>query len=219
MAVLKKRLNRGGSVRIAFATRFDVKVADMSDITLDQYNVVTGGPSAGKSSVLRELAVRGYRTMPEAAQLVTDREISRGNDIDALYGTEALEQKIESVDVEIAKQARNADEPVFFDRTFIDALAYRRGFGLEDRTKFVEKELRKFDSEFDAFDNVFVMDLLDIEDDYHRYEEDQSEAQRIHDTIIETYKEFVSDDIIHVIEPSTVEYRADIIEGKLMNYG
>jgi predicted ATPase len=189
----------------------------MNNITLDGYNVVTGGPSAGKSSVLRELAVRGYRTMPEAAQLVTDREISKGNDIDALYGTEALEQKIESVDVEIAKQARKADEPVFFDRTFIDALAYRRGFGLKDNTTFVKNELRKFDVE--SFDNVFVMDLLDIEDDYHRYEENQNEAQRIHDTIIETYKEFVPEETIHVIEPSTVEHRADIIEGKIMNYG
>ena len=185
--------------------------------SVDQYNIITGGPSAGKSSVLRELEVRGYRTLPEAAQLVTDRAISKDQDPDLLYGSEAFETRIESVDYKLAQIAREADGVVFFDRTYVDALAYREYFDLDtrDAEERVNDDLRDFTGNI----NVFILDLVGLTEDYHRQEEDEREAMNIHNQIVETYNDFgwAFNDIYH-IEPSTVEQRADIVEGKIFNY-
>lgn len=50
----------------------------------DTVNVITAGPSAGKSSTIRELSARGYRTLPEAARILFDQAISEGRDSEAV---------------------------------------------------------------------------------------------------------------------------------------
>lgn len=41
-------------------------------------NVITAGPSAGKTSTLRELSARGHYIIPEAARMHIDQQISEG---------------------------------------------------------------------------------------------------------------------------------------------
>ena len=40
--------------------------------------VITGGPSTGKTTLLEELAKRGYKTIPEVARVVIDEGIAAG---------------------------------------------------------------------------------------------------------------------------------------------
>ncbi|QQO10398.1 AAA family ATPase [Breznakiella homolactica] len=42
--------------------------------------IITGGPGAGKTSVVNELSVRGYKTIPEAAREIIRNQIDTGGD-------------------------------------------------------------------------------------------------------------------------------------------
>ncbi|WBU65249.1 AAA family ATPase [Paracoccus aerodenitrificans] len=47
----------------------------------DRFFVVTGGPSAGKTSLITELARRGFHTTPESGRAIIREEIVRGGDV------------------------------------------------------------------------------------------------------------------------------------------
>ncbi|NIZ13767.1 AAA family ATPase [Phaeobacter sp. HF9A] len=46
----------------------------------DHFFVVTGGPGAGKTSLITELAGRGFHTIPESGRAIIREEIQSGGD-------------------------------------------------------------------------------------------------------------------------------------------
>lgn len=46
----------------------------------DHFFIVTGGPGAGKTSLLAELARRGFQTIPESGRAIIREEMARGGD-------------------------------------------------------------------------------------------------------------------------------------------
>ncbi|NIY98449.1 AAA family ATPase, partial [Salipiger sp. HF18] len=46
----------------------------------DQFFVVTGGPGVGKTSLITELARRGFHTNPESGRAIIREEMARGGD-------------------------------------------------------------------------------------------------------------------------------------------
>ena len=46
----------------------------------DHFFVVTGGPSAGKTSLIEELAHRGFHTIPESGRVIIREEMQSGGD-------------------------------------------------------------------------------------------------------------------------------------------
>ncbi len=46
----------------------------------DHFFVVTGGPSAGKTSLITELARRGFHTIPESGRAIIREETQSGGD-------------------------------------------------------------------------------------------------------------------------------------------
>jgi len=46
----------------------------------DRFFVVTGGPGAGKTSLIIELARRGVHTIPESGRAIIREELQRGGD-------------------------------------------------------------------------------------------------------------------------------------------
>ncbi|WP_417742872.1 AAA family ATPase [Salipiger sp.] len=46
----------------------------------DHFFVVTGGPGAGKISLITELSRRGFRTIPESGRAVIREEMQSGRD-------------------------------------------------------------------------------------------------------------------------------------------
>ncbi|WMS43739.1 AAA family ATPase [Acuticoccus sp. MNP-M23] len=44
----------------------------------DHFLVVTGGPGAGKTSLITELARRGFYTIPESGRAIIRKEIASG---------------------------------------------------------------------------------------------------------------------------------------------
>lgn len=59
---------------------------EFEDLEPTNWWIVTGGPSCGKSALLKNLAQRGYRTMSEAARDHIDAELAAGRKIDEIRG-------------------------------------------------------------------------------------------------------------------------------------
>ena len=82
--------------------------------------VITGGPGAGKTTILNALAERGYIYVSESARAIIRERLASG-----LSPRPPLEQfgnDILQMDIARYRETRVTDHPVFFDRGIVDAL-------------------------------------------------------------------------------------------------
>src|SRR5262250_1916092 len=82
--------------------------------------VITGGPGAGKTTILIALAERGYRYAAESARAIIRARLAHGLSPRpplAQFGHEILQR-----DITCYRETRVTDHPVFFDRGIVDAL-------------------------------------------------------------------------------------------------
>jgi predicted ATPase len=89
--------------------------------------VITGGPSAGKTTLLAELAARGYATVEESARSIIAARLAQGmspRPEPATFAREILQK-----DIEKYRQAPQGVGPVFYDRGAVEALAMRTPAG------------------------------------------------------------------------------------------
>lgn len=94
--------------------------------------VITGGPGAGKTTVLLELERRGFRYAPEVARQIIQEQVRNGGkalpwDDRELYTRLMLERSVHSY-----KEHTPALGPTFCDRGIPDTLGYARLIGLAD---------------------------------------------------------------------------------------
>ena len=168
-------------------------------------NVITAGPSAGKSSTIRHLSACGYRTLPEAARILFDQRISEGDDPDDVRKEDDFHEQVESISRKIEAHlpgvkceltASNAvlnstqlyGEDVFLDRSLADNLAYREHFGNADCDEYE----RVYSTVKNRYDNVFLLDRIEFVDDEVR-SEDEEEASEIHRILKKTYEQMSCD--------------------------
>lgn len=147
--------------------------------TLPWY-VLTGGPCAGKTTTINELARRGYPVLAEPARLIIDEKLAAGLSIEQIVTDPDWLPSV----VRRAYQQESAvpkDEMYFFDRALPDSLAYYGLAGLEqdDFFKTALKELR--------YSKVFLLELVDYEKDHAR-SETAEEARAIHVRIRQGYE-------------------------------
>jgi predicted ATPase len=155
--------------------------------------VITGGPCSGKTTLIEELAARGYQIAPEAAILVIsalNQELGVEGQKDwrrqnlAEFQCRVLQTQLE-LEEQALSSRKSEQEPVFFDRGCIDGLAYCKYFQTEPPTALC-------DAAKDAsYDQVFVLDTLD--DFQERSEEgrtsDQSTSIALGALLEETYRD------------------------------
>lgn len=166
-------------------------------------HVVTAGPSAGKSSVIRELCARGYTIGPEGARIVIDQLVSEGVDVKEYrrnHGQEYQDAVIEA-DLRIQKNLPD-DEPVFMDRSAADNIAYSRLFDRDVSDELIER----VEGEYGI---VFLLEQIPFEDDYARTE-DEKQAEELHSTLRDVYEDLGYTVVDIPLMP--VDERADRIE-------
>ena len=168
-------------------------------------NVITAGPSAGKSSTIRELAARGHQTLPEAARIRFDQAISEGEEPAEVRKEPDFHEQIESLDRQIEGHINTCDT-TFLDRSLADNIAYRRLNPDADVPESLRKEVEN------KYSTVFVLERIEFKDDDVRSEDDD-EAEQIHQELIQTYKDLGYDPVIVPVLP--VDERADFIESNL----
>lgn len=88
--------------------------------------VITGGPGAGKSSLIAALAAAGYATAPESGRAIIQDQLASGGRalpwIDApLYAEEMLTRDIASYE-----RLKETPGTVFLDRGLVDLIGYAR---------------------------------------------------------------------------------------------
>jgi len=114
------------------------------------YVILTGGPGAGKTMLLTELAARGYATVEESARAIIAERLARGASPrpDAL----AFAQEIVRRDLEkYVNQPRTA-QWVFFDRGLVEAFGM-----LHEASPLPEDELETTLAAYPFHETVFVL--------------------------------------------------------------
>ncbi|MFV0512897.1 MAG: AAA family ATPase [Jhaorihella sp.] len=96
----------------------------------DHFFVVTGGPGAGKTSLLTELARRGFHTIPESGRAVIREEMAGGGDALPWADRMAYAERMLERDLRAYSAAQALSGPVIFDRGIPDITGYLTLCGL-----------------------------------------------------------------------------------------
>ncbi len=143
--------------------------------------VITGGPSSGKSTVIRLLKDMGYQTTVELARHYIDLQRMNGRSTEEIRSNQRqFQHKVLNLQIDLERRLDPLDL-VFLDRGLPDELAYYEYFNLSPDEKLIEYLDQRL------YKKIFIMDLLPLDKDYARTED--AEAQKaLHKLIIETYR-------------------------------
>lgn len=157
---------------------------------ITNWNVITGGPCTGKTTVVNLLAQRGYKTTIEHARHYIDTQQIRGRTVEEIRENKK-EFQLGVLNMQIEEEGTlDVNEMVFLDRALPDAMAYYQFLGLEYDDRLIE-QCNKY-----CYKHVFIQDRLPLTNDYARLE-DEAEQIRIHNLIIKVYESFPCP-IVHV---------------------
>jgi predicted ATPase len=168
--------------------------------------VITGGPSAGKTTTISLLKSRGYATAPEMSRTIIEEEMARGRELaDIRADGDAFQMQILHRQQQL-EASLNPDDVVFLDRGLPDGLAYERFLGLTPNPELVAASTTA------RYRKVFVLDLLPIHDDGGRIE-NEHEQREIQKQLLATYRELGFD--VVTVPVMTLDERAQYILDRL----
>ena len=90
----------------------------------DRFFVVTGGPGSGKTSLVTELARRGFHTVPESGRAIIREESANGGSALPWADRTAYALKMLERDLGAYRAAESLAGPVIFDRGIPDVFGY-----------------------------------------------------------------------------------------------
>jgi predicted ATPase len=94
------------------------------------WHVITGASCSGKTTLIDQLADKGFRAVPEVGRQYFERELAKGQTMDEIREDRvALQHSIIDMQLRIEGGLR-AVEVIFLDRALPDVLAFCRVFGL-----------------------------------------------------------------------------------------
>jgi len=182
-------------------------------INNSNWYVITGGPSSGKTTVLKELAKLGYVVYPEAARVFIDKEMKKGKSLKEIRGNEAeFQRKVLKIKVEVEKTAPK-DKIVFFDRAIPDSIAYYQIAGLnpQEVLRFCPKRKYK---------KIFFLEQLPFGQDYARIEDNKT-IKKLNKLLKESYKN-LGYEVITIpalsVKERVEKILSEIKKNKIMNY-
>jgi len=151
--------------------------------TDNNWCVITGAPSSGKTTTLNALKKKGYKVFYEWARIYIDREMKKGKTLKQIRKNElSFQRKILKLKIDFEKKLSKKDL-VFIERGIPDSTAYMEMCGVAE-----DKSLKKA-VENCYYKKVFLLDLIKYELDYARTES-QEEAMLIDDLLEKSYTDF-----------------------------
>jgi len=155
--------------------------------------VITGGPGAGKTTILNELRNRGHQIVPEAARMIIEN--GWGDPRKDLTG---FQKKVVALQLSLEELV---DGLAFCDRGLIDTVAYSQLGNIESI------KLPKH-----RYAGIFLVEPVPFENDSVRWESEE-QAKKIHSAIEMAYRIFNYDIVkVPVLSP---EERAEFIVSKI----
>ena len=111
--------------------RLDPKILSTPFEIQTRWHVITGASCSGKTTLINQLADKGFRTVPEAAREYFDHELAKGRTIEEIRADRAS-LTAHLYDVMLGReQELPADQVIFLDRGIPDGPAFFRFAGLD----------------------------------------------------------------------------------------
>jgi predicted ATPase len=147
------------------ATELDPDLLSTPFRVQTNWHVITGTPCCGKTTLIDQLTDKGFRTVPEAARQYFEREVAKGRTIGEIRGDRAA-LTLRLTDMMLRSESGlRANDVIFLDRGFPDALAFLRVAGLNPNAFLSECFHHRYAS-------VFMLDRLPAEMDGVRVDDD-----------------------------------------------
>jgi predicted ATPase len=128
------------------------------------WHVITGTVSSGKSTIIHQLANRGYTTVPETARLYIEKEMAKGRTIHEIHADGvALQWGMKNLQLEV-ELGLPAIDVAFLDRGVPDFLAWYRVRGINPNEILAECFHHRYAS-------IFMLEPLPFQPDDQRVEE------------------------------------------------
>jgi predicted ATPase len=146
------------------ATELDPDLLSTPFRVQTNWHVITGAPSCGKTTLIDQLADRGFQTVPETARLYIEREMDEGRTAHPIRtDAVALQRKIKDIQLRIEFQL-NANDALLLDGAVPSSLAWYRAYGLNPNEILPDCFHHRYAS-------VFILDPLPFRSDDERVEE------------------------------------------------
>ena len=144
----------------------------MSGPVTTHWVVITGAPSSGKTSIIAELARRGYATQGEVARNYIEEQLADGHALEAIRGPDGVRLMQETIFARMLALQESADKDavLFLDRGVPDSIAYFRLAGMDPAP--VIAAARKI-----TYRAVFMLAPLPLAHDHIRTEDDAAAQQ------------------------------------------
>ena len=173
----------------------------------NNWYIITGAPNSGKSTLIKLLADRGYKTIDEAARIFIDREIARGEELKDIRNNEInFQKKILEIKIKLEKKIPKR-EIVFWDRGIPDSEAYYKLHGIA-LDNYLKKAI-----ENSVYKKIFLLDYLPYQKDYSRIESEEEQI-KLHRLLRDVYGK-INVPVIEVSKMNSAEERLGFILNNL----
>ncbi|AVW92090.1 AAA family ATPase [Celeribacter baekdonensis] len=177
----------------------------------DQFFVVTGGPGAGKTSLITELARRGFHTIPESGRAIIREEMQSGGNALPWVDPVAYAERMLEQDMHSFSAAQALSGPVIFDRGITDIMGYLTfcGLAVPSHVAAAVKAARYNHRIFLApyWDEIFTQDT--------ERKQTRAEAEATCAVMRETYAALGY--AITVLPRTDIQQRADFVATRVMS--
>ncbi|TLP98629.1 ATP-binding protein [Nesterenkonia salmonea] len=175
---------------------------------MNNWYVITGGPSSGKTTTVNMLSGLGYSTTIEHARHYIDLQHATTGQTVAEIRAKQMDFQRGVLQMQLEQEAElDPQETVFLDRALPDSLAYYRFLDLEPDSRLLQALPHV------PYRKTFILDLLPLAADYARTEDTQAQ-QRIHELLTEVYSSLpVPVEAVPVLAPEQrTQYILDRLE-------
>lgn len=169
----------------------------------NNWYVVTGGPSTGKTTLLLQIKQLGYTIIPEAARAVIDENLARGISVEELRHDEKKFQEKVAARKAANESSLDRNTITFFDRGMQDTTAYLKAYNFAIEP-WVEALMQG-----SSYKKAFLLEPVGtFLTDYARTE-DALFTKQLHDLLYDAYSQ--SGVEVVVVPQLSIESRVDFI--------
>ena len=175
----------------------------MTTPLLTNWVAIIGAPSSGKSSVINELAARGYTVEQEVARAYIEERMAHGASLEEVRGPAGIQHMQREIFARSVTRDEQIDPKsvVFFDRGLGDAIFYYKRAGLDPAPVWdVSRHYR--------YRAIFMLERLPITADNIRTEDDAA-AQQMQRAFYDDYTTLGYD--VTMVPVMSITERADFI--------
>ena len=168
------------------------------------YTVITGGPGAGKTTLIEQLAAKGFACVAESGRAIIKDQSAIGGPGLPWESVELFAELMLSRDLRAHRESAALDSAVFFDRGIVDTIGYLRleGRPVPGHFDTAARRLR--------YRRVFIAPFWpEIYTADAQRKQTPDVARATHDAISAAYREYGYRPV--ELPPATVEERVEFV--------